>query len=725
VDGTELLAEVAGAGGDGNVPDEALDAYKQALKETATRAQEWAAARADCLRTRYNRWSGQSIDGRLWERNTGVESPLFDGQSDQRVWWVDQLIREQETLRTVALSRASLRCEPRNGARDDEQARALTVLLRWLRDRIGPDWIEEHRKLTQYELGDSPAVALMRVWWRREAKLEMKTLDAAGLAELWQAEFAEQAQRAGIEPDPEAVAGAMADFAAALADPEAGDEALAAMLTRFFPRLTAARAARAVREIRRTGKAQFPVPAVAYEGPAVSARRFLDDFVVPDNTREFNRCALWFEPEWVTKTEMLERQAMDGWSRAFVDDVLDHEGLAAIPEYGEDEEGLLIERTRDDHKGAYQIVWAWSIAANEDGIPSRYYAVIHPESGRTAFGRRLYRAPGNRWPGVFHRREVLDKWALNSRSVAEIDGPVQFGVKLLRDVAVDNANIGGLPPFVTSGHSNKGVIDLGPLAHLPLRQGGEAKFMQPPAFPAAARQVSEDMRIDRDRYWGRLADGVEAQLAVMQREADTAAFMDRVREELQIILDLALTNMDPDEIARLLDEEGLNLSSAPADLAGQYDVRIVFDPGDLDVESVIQRCTALRDVLMAVDVDKTIDASRYVEYGVRALFPMLANDGLRPSQDGLQKELDDEAQNYAKLRAGVMPQMNTEGAWNYQARRAWYDQLAQANPAVFDDLAPDKRAMIEQWIKALEQQATQYGANVAVGRTGAEGVEAE
>ena len=242
MDGTELLAEVAGAGGDGNIPDDELDALKNTLHEIAGRAQSGRAR--DCLRTRYNRWSGQSIDVAVGAQLGRGESALRRAERPA-VWWVDQLIREQETLRTVALARASVRCEARNGARDDEQARALTVLLRWLRDRIGPDWLEEHRKLTQYELGDSPAVALMRIWWRRESKLEMKRLDAAGLADLWQAEFAEQAERAGMELDPEQMAGAVADFAAALADPQAGDEELAAMLVRFFPRLTAARAAKA------------------------------------------------------------------------------------------------------------------------------------------------------------------------------------------------------------------------------------------------------------------------------------------------------------------------------------------------------------------------------------------------------------------------------------------------------------------------------------------------
>jgi hypothetical protein len=311
---------------------------------------------------------------------------------------------------------------------------------------------------------------------------------------------------------------------------------------------------------------------------------------------------------------------------------------------------------------------------------------------------------------VFHRREYIDKWALNSRSVAEIEGPGQFGIKLLRDVAVDNANIGGLPPFVTFGHSNKGSIDLGPLAHLPLRQGGDARFMQPPAFPAAARQVSEDMRTDRNRYWGRASEEVDPTLSAMQREADIAAFMDRVHDELQLILDLALTSMTQEEITRILDEAGVKLSTAPA---------------DLDVESVIKRCEALGGVMMAMDADKTIDTSRFVEYGVRALFPQLAGDGLRPQQEGLQKELDDESKNYHKLRAGEMPAMNTEGAWNYEARVQYYNDLQTNNPDVFADLAMDKRVKLLDWITALKQQAQQYGENVTIGRTGAAGVREE
>jgi hypothetical protein len=84
-------------------------------------------------------------------------------------------------------------------------------------------------------------------------------------------------------------------------------------------------------------------------------------------------------------------------------------------------------------------------------------------------------------------------------------------------------------------------------------------------------------------------------------------------------------------------------------------------------------------------------------------------------------ELRDEARNYALLRAGVMPDLDTEGNWNYGLRRQWYDALQERNPNVFTDMGEDKLLMMQEWWKGLEQQAVQFGANVQTGRTGMAG----
>ena len=45
------------------------------------------------------------------------------------------------------------------------------------------------------------------------------------------------------------------------------------------------------------------------------------------------------------------------------------------------------------------------------------------------------------------------------------------------------------------------------------------------------------------------------------------------------------------------------------------------------------------------------------------------------------------------IRNGVMPQMDTRGLWNYEARLGMYQRMQEENPAVFQDMAPDKAEM--------------------------------
>ena len=82
-------------------------------------------------------------------------------------------------------------------------------------------------------------------------------------------------------------------------------------------------------------------------------------------------------------------------------------------------------------------------------------------------------------------------------------------------------------------------------------------------------------------------------------------------------------------------------------------------------------------------------------------------------------------QNFIKIKAGIMPEINTDGKWNYQARLDFYRSLQENNPGAFEDMSEASRELLGQWIKALEQQTTQFGANAQIGRTGVAGVAAE
>lgn len=69
-----------------------------------------------------------------------------------------------------------------------------------------------------------------------------------------------------------------------------------------------------------------------------------------------------------------------------------------------------------------------------------------------------------------------------------------------------------------------------------------------------------------------------------------------------------------------------------------------------------------------------------------------------------------------------MPQMDTDGRWNYEARLQFYQQMQQENPDAIAEMSPKSQEMLQQWIAALQQQQTQYGENAQIGRTGVQGV---
>ena len=105
--------------------------------------------------------------------------------------------------------------------------------------------------------------------------------------------------------------------------------------------------------------------------------------------------------------------------------------------------------------------------------------------------------------------------------------------------------------------------------------------------------------------------------------------------------------------------------------------------------------------------------------------PGVAKASMRTPGEMAADDVKDEMQNFVQIKAGVMPQMDTEGRWNYQARLDFYRNLQEQNPAAFEEMGETSREMLQRWMEALGQQAQQFGANAEIGRTGARGVTSE
>jgi hypothetical protein len=65
--------------------------------------------------------------------------------------------------------------------------------------------------------------------------------------------------------------------------------------------------------------------------------------------------------------------------------------------------------------------------------------------------------------------------------------------------------------------------------------------------------------------------------------------------------------------------------------------------------------------------------------------------------------------------------MVSDGTQNYNVRLELYQGMKQKNPAIYESLAPDRRAILEARVQHLAAMVEQYGANAAVGRQGTPG----
>jgi hypothetical protein len=722
----EQFDETRDDGGDAMISEPTLAEIKAEVDEIVSelRANVWQ-LRIDSDDTRFCRWAGQAPDGLKHEDYIGDIPEPFEGATDMRVRAADMLVNEEVMLLTVAALRAQIRIK---GIEADDMSRAggMTIAMQWLlRNYLGVKWVEELIRLANYYSGDCPGLALMGVSWKQETSLRLEKLTADQLMERYMQRIMEifnqdTPPEEGIDAEllKEQGRNAAADFKAALGDQQNGAEMLAELLLDFFPELRPARARKVVAQLRKNGEAEFPIPYTSKNGPDVTAKRLFEDWYIPINTQDFQTARIWFEPRWLSKTSLHERARSEEWNEEFLNEVLKHETVAAFPDYTRRIDGSIAERDRKWYRGMYQVITAYYMAINDEGIPGRYWVTIHRNVDIPAHGRRLLDYAHGKYPGHVFRREVLSRNLMDSRGIPEVAGPYQGLLKLYADTFGDHAQIAGVPPIITSGRTRMGTLRIKPLAELPVKRDGQIKWMQPPQYPGTVDNMMKELTRQLDEYFGRPTKDANPDLVALHRDFKVMWWLMNVREVLTQIMQLFQQFATDDVLKRITNRDGDQLIKSADEIRGQFDLDLVFDPRDLDMENLQTMGTIVRDLLMAMDRDKTIDPSAIVAALLWRVSPDLAEAALRPVDKAQADEIADETKMYLQIRSGMEPELADDGSINYQVRAGLYQQMQQMNPQIFADMAPDKLAILQSRIQRLGVMAQQYGDNVTIGRQG-------
>lgn len=719
----ETIDRVAGDGGNGKVSEPLLLKMKEeiaAIVEDAKR-DVWA-TRLEAEDTRLARWSGQSADGLKHEADMGDVPEPFEGGSDIRIRLADLLTNEEMMLCVVSAIRAQVIFKGVE-ATDAQKAGNCSVVLRWvLRNQLGIHWIEELVKLASYVSGDSPGIGFMKVWWKKETALRMEKLTAPALMKMYVERVLKELATVATGETGEALlaqAQTAADsFQEALQDPTLGEELLSGLLVEFFPDIRPARAQKAIRELRVQGTAEFPVPYVKTNAPCVQSKRLLENWFIPSNMGDFQECRMWFESEWLSEPRLRERQTAAGYSADWVDEVLKQEGVAAFPDFVTDKSGKIVSRNADYYRGLYNVVTCYFEAVNDDDVPGRYFVTLHNEVAFPAHERVLVDYAHGKYPGHVVRREMTSDRALDSRGIPEIAGPHQGLTKLLADSFGDHAQIAGVPPIVTHGRQREGALRIKPLMELQAKRDGDYKWLNPPAYPVTLKNMLTELRRQTDEYFGRTNPEVSPDVVSLNKEFRVLWWLANVREILTQIWALCQQYMPDEVLQRITNAQGEPVAKTVEDIQGQYDLELVFDARDMDPDYLANIAKTVKDLLIAMDRDKTINTSPIVASLLWRLAPDMAEMALRPVDAATASEIEDEQRAYLQIRGGSEPELKDDGSINYPVRKGWYDTEVQKNPQMFADMAEDKMNILKSRLERMGVLAEQYGANVEIGRQG-------
>ena len=673
------------------------------------RSRQFYASRSRAEEAFYCVWDGQHPDGTVHDEKDALAWP-FDGASDQRVRWGEMVVLDKIALVMIALSSCEVEFACGAGPEGERRADALKRLLQWELGRLGAKGYAEFLALLRYMLVDSPAVAAMDVSWRRRASLAVRELNAEELASQFAALSSEQGRVNSEEvegPENYSLAEAEGTFWIGLrGEDEAASTSVEAFLVAQGVREEDARAVRAA--LAEEGECECLCRGPADEGVELKALRYGDDFCIPREAADFDYANPWFRGEWVTEEQLRERIESDGWDPDWVEEELRHKGVSFYDE---------TTREVDDVRDLVNIVWCYQAETTDDGETVRWVSVLGHADG-SAFGRRAIRSRRGTWGVAFFRREVTGRKLLAARGLAALCAPDQGVAKEVRDMAANNAIVGSLPPIKAKGSRTRSAV-IEPFSVINMGINDDLLFMQPPAYPAAAKETEERLKAELLAYVG-VSDG---QTDVTERRQEEVNWFLRQFQDLFVLMVEAAQDHASDEALAAVTGEGDVRGLRREDITGSFGITLRLDPRNLDNKALLEKVQAFAGVLQSIDRERAVDTLPVLRHVMRQLWPEVSGEAMRSPEQLTANDVEEEKRNFALIKAGVMPQMDTQGRWNYAARLQFYQQLQQENPDAIAEMSPAAQENLQRWMQALEQQQTQFGENAEIGRTGVEGVE--
>ena len=631
-----------------------------------------------CLRSyndRRNIWDGKSDD----LRKNGANAFPWQGASDQEVNVVGERIDMYVSLFDQALSRSHIKAFPTSMAAMPKAA-VVSGFLKWMRSSYIPDFKR------QMELGGNylmeKGIMVSYVGWKREKRSYLQSVNIEQIN----------------EQSPDLVE---------LILSEQDDQIVIDLIRESFPELSRKRAKKAIKDLRKTGVAEIPLPRQTVDCPVVYACAPDGEVMFPSYISDPQRAPYMFWRTFLTAQELEKKVANEGWDRDWVDNAIETlRGKDSMYLDGEKVKTVTRLPITDDND-LVMIVYAYQrLIDEEDGSEGIYCTVFHPQTD--GYAKHELLNGYDDYPFVVTRLANDQKRMYEVQTFSDILRGPQMQIKTERDSRVDRASLATLPPIMHP--AGRPPSDWGPGRRVPYRRLGEIAFGPIPPRDDGSVESELSMRTQADRAIGL---DLTNPLSTARQQYYIGKFLDHVKDVLTMAWKL-YQRMGPDEVFFQVTGNPNPQVMTKGNPDEDYSIMVSFDSLSSDPETIESQ---LKNMVSLVQLDRNgiLDVNKLLEFAASSINPIFADYVLQPVEEAQQKVQKNVTDDLAKIFSGIEVPAQPNGAQiAMQMVQAYVQQPDVAARAQSD----------EAFAARLQKYASQYqfqlqqAQNAEIGRIG-------
>jgi hypothetical protein len=650
--------------------------------------------------SRYCRWNGQSDDGRKYSKFLKKAAFPWEGASDIRPYYVDNIINDDVDIMRAADKNCHMQTLAANSQNDD-LARATTSVLDYIARTLLVEELDRERDLAaqwRQHYGSS----VLGIDWLYEEDTEIATVTTQDLMQI-------------AQQDPQF--GALLQYLVQNMQRLSGDDLAAATqaFQQYFPSVDP-RAA--FQQLMQTGQFQYPKKYVRTNRPCVTAYRTYQDIFFFRTTFDIQRAPWVVRRDVLSKPQVEDRSKQEQWSPKFTKFILNTGGGSVIWQMSKDTTSRYNDRIYiDEMQNLHEVFYGFYRGESPTGSRETQVCIFHP--GTDEIGRQLplpyYHG---KYPFVLCRRENRSRSVLESRGVGDIADTAQAEIKTQRDSRNDRTSISTIPPLLVPLGRGKQQYKLGPASQLGVLRPGEIGWLNPPPMDNTSFDTENSIRRDTADYFGKNQEGVDPNKILRRTQRLIDCWLGENREVFIQIFQLCQQYFPPDQWVQISGCPDLVMPTDRETIQNNLRLVMEYDARDLNMEYLTEKMNLITTVLAQTDKAGVLDWAGLTQYATRALDPALAQRIIRPQAMVTQQQVTEEQDAMSQIVTGIEPPIPEGNQSNPQLALQVIQNSLQAQDFVnFVRANPLAQERLDRRIKAYQFQIQQQQ-NAQIGKLG-------